>query len=85
MARTLSTPDRKVENRRVVFTFRATPGKNVYVAGSFNGWNPSQHQLFDSNGNGVYEIVLRLPPSEMRLLSPPPMTAWSPRFVMTLA
>lgn len=39
---------------RITFTYRATPGQTIFVAGDFNGWNPSAKQLLDAHGDGVY-------------------------------
>jgi glycosidase len=47
----------------VTFTFR--PGgspKAVYLAGSFNSWNPSQDLMRDDDGDGVWQITLPLEP-----------------------
>jgi len=41
--------------RRVVFSVEAEPGSEVYVAGSFNGWNPGKHPMPDKSGTGRYE------------------------------
>ena len=45
------------------FTYRPNrPGpQRVSVAGQFNDWNPESHPL-RPNGEGVYEIFVRLPP-----------------------
>lgn len=40
MAKT-SQPGKK----RVTFKLRAEPGSNVYVAGSFNEWSPTERQM----------------------------------------
>lgn len=31
--------------KRVKFSLQAEPGSEVYVAGSFNGWNPKKNKL----------------------------------------
>lgn len=46
------------------FTFRPTMGRKVekvHVAGNFNGWNTSSHELRPV-GEGVYELFVSLPP-----------------------
>jgi len=45
--------------KRVSFEVKATPGATVMLAGTFNDWEPSKHQLdYDS---GVYRKRLMLP------------------------
>ena len=39
---------------RVSLTYLNEPGKQVFVAGSFNDWNPTARQLVDAKGNGEY-------------------------------
>jgi 1,4-alpha-glucan branching enzyme len=34
----------------------------VFVAGTFNNWNPRQHQLHDNPNSGVFKTTLMLPP-----------------------
>jgi len=46
-------------------TFRFDPpveAKRVTVAGTFNDWNPQATPMGDPQGNGVWEITLRLEP-----------------------
>ena len=31
--------------RKVIFTFKAAPGKKVFIAGSFSNWNPKVRSL----------------------------------------
>ena len=49
----------------VTFTCRpgGSPGE-VYVAGSFNSWNPEQDLMKDDDGDGIYEVTLRLAPGQ---------------------
>jgi len=54
MAKT-SSPRKK----RVKFEFRADPGSTVHVAGSFNGWSPTESQMIHE-GNS-YTTTLLLP------------------------
>jgi hypothetical protein len=44
----------------VVFKFDAPPGTDVYVAGTFNGWDPTSLKLGD-NGKGTYTGTVLLP------------------------
>lgn len=41
---------------RVAFTYVGEPGKQVFVAGSFNEWNPAERALVDKKGNGEYFV-----------------------------
>lgn len=44
----------------VTFQIEAEEGSQVYVAGTFNCWNPKEHQLTPDD-NGAYCTTLRLP------------------------
>jgi 1,4-alpha-glucan branching enzyme len=46
----------------VRFELMADPGSAVFVAGSFNGWNPRYAQMTDENGSGLYSLTMYLPP-----------------------
>lgn len=52
----------KPKRKRVTFQIKATPGSEVFVAGSFNDWDPQQHQLRDNPDTGHYKATLTLPP-----------------------
>ena len=43
------------------FRLQAEPGKNIFVAGTFNGWNPTKTKLKDK-GDGLYTVTLHLSP-----------------------
>jgi len=45
----------------IEFVYRGAPGQQVFVAGTFNGWNPQKHQLQEISP-GEYVRRLRLPP-----------------------
>lgn len=46
----------------VVLTVRADAGKNVFVAGTFNNWDPTAAQLkYTPDNGGLYYICLTLP------------------------
>ena len=49
------------EYKPVAFTFHASPGSDVRVAGSFNNWNTEIHKMIDWDGRGAYHIFLMLP------------------------
>ncbi len=46
--------------RPVVLSVRAEPGLSVFVAGSFNNWDPTSLPMTESKG--VYGATLNLPP-----------------------
>jgi len=47
----------------VTFLFDVGDGTaNVYVAGTFNGWDPNKDKLTDEDGDGIYAITLELEP-----------------------
>ena len=48
--------------RRVTFRLDAEPNREVYVAGSFNGWHPGDKRLKDRTGAGHYAATVLLPP-----------------------
>jgi len=41
--------------RRLIFKFEAPPGSTVFVAGNFNWWSPSTHQLTDQDSTGHFQ------------------------------
>ena len=45
---------------RVVFTYHGEPGRQVFVAGTFNDWNPEARPLVDKEGTGEYMARLIL-------------------------
>ena len=47
---------------RSVFTFRGDPGSVVYLAGSFNNWDPQGLKMVDKDGNGLYSVSVTLAP-----------------------
>jgi len=57
-SKTTSKP--KVKRKRVSLSFKAEPGSDVYVAGSFNGWNPSGKKMKEKDP-GEYAITMLLP------------------------
>lgn len=44
--------------KRVKFQLRTDPGKKVFVAGTFNDWNPEKTPLNDLDTPGVYTVTL---------------------------
>jgi len=47
--------------RQVRLEFQAPPGSEVFVAGSFNAWNPRQIRLKEHPVGGVFTTTLTLP------------------------
>jgi hypothetical protein len=47
--------------RKVRFDLSVEPGSQVFVAGTFNDWNPMVDQLKDNPGSGHCKATLRLP------------------------
>lgn len=45
--------------KRVKFSIKADRGSSVYVAGTFNSWNPKKHKLVYKDG--VYSTTILLP------------------------
>lgn len=48
--------------KRVVLSLHAEHGADVFVAGTFNNWNPDQKQLSFSKEKGIYSCTLMLEP-----------------------
>ncbi|MBI5593725.1 MAG: hypothetical protein HY881_25005 [Deltaproteobacteria bacterium] len=49
------------KKKSVEFRLQAEPGKNIFVAGTFNNWNPIKMKQTDKGG-GLYTITFHLPP-----------------------
>ena len=47
---------------RVVLTVQADPGSTVFLAGSFNSWDPAGTKMIDKDGNGLYSVSVSLAP-----------------------
>ena len=52
----------KPVEKSVTFTVHAEPGKAVYLAGSFNNWDPAGKKMLEKKGNGVYTVAIKLVP-----------------------
>lgn len=48
--------------RAVVFEIDASPDSRVYLAGTFNNWNPTSHPLTFHPESGMFRETLLLPP-----------------------
>lgn len=55
-------PPRKATRRRVRFHIRTAPGSKVFVAGSFNDWDPTNRRLRDKETRGLFRTSMLLPP-----------------------
>ena len=63
--RAAAAPARKpaaAKKSRVVLTVQADPGSTVFLAGSFNGWDPADTRMVDKDGNGLYSVSVTLAP-----------------------
>ena len=47
--------------KKVRFELSAEPGNLVYVAGTFNNWDPAANPLKDNPDSGHFKAVLSLP------------------------
>lgn len=71
--------------REVVLSFVTDPGAQVFVVGSFNGWDAGKNQLIEGKP-GEYEVKLQLPSGEHeykfvcngRWQADPNAEAWAP-------
>ena len=61
MKKAIRAPKNTGTSKRVTFQIAATPNSTVFLAGSFNDWNPKKHQMKDPKGIGKYSITLVLP------------------------
>ena len=52
------------KTQRVTFSVRAEAGSKVFVAGSFNNWDPTAKEMVDKKGEGVYTATLSLAPGD---------------------
>ncbi len=48
----------------VRFEFKGSPGSQVFLAGTFNDWNPRQAKLNDKKRDGTYTTRLLLAPGK---------------------
>jgi len=52
----------KPKTKRVPFKVTAEPGSKIFLAGSFNDWNPSAKEMTDPKGTGQFAVTLTLAP-----------------------
>lgn len=53
---------RSTQGKKVPFRLAAAPESQVFLAGSFNDWNASQHAMRRNLKQGLFETTLILPP-----------------------
>lgn len=46
--------------RKIEFTYKADPEREVFIAGTFNDWDPSKTRLTESDA-GLYRVSIKLP------------------------
>ena len=51
----------KETRKSVQFELSAEPGSEVFVAGTFNNWNPGANPLKDNLDSGLFKAALRVP------------------------
>lgn len=54
--------EKKAVVKTVSFTLHAEKGKNVFIAGQFNDWDPSAKKLAYKAKEGYYSVSLKLAP-----------------------
>jgi len=59
-AKTVSPVEKKERTKRVAFSVRAKGGSKVFLAGSFNGWNPTAKEMVDKAGDGIFTANVNL-------------------------
>ena len=57
-----TTKAAKPVEKSVTFTVHAESGKTVYLAGTFNNWDPTGKKMLEKKGNGVYSVAIKLAP-----------------------
>lgn len=64
-AEVAATPAPVAETPRkepVTLTVQAEVGSKVYLAGSFNNWEPGKIEMTDKDGTGIYTVSIELAP-----------------------
>ncbi len=64
MKRGMRTTKTAAPAKRVTFQIAATPKSSVFLAGTFNNWDPKRHQMKDIRDTGKFAITLKLPMGE---------------------
>lgn len=50
----------KSGSKWIKFEFRSETGADIFLAGTFNDWNPEQIRMKDKNGDGIYRSSVLL-------------------------
>ena len=53
---------KKTVMKQVEFQLAVEPGRQVFVAGTFNNWNPTANPLNDNPGSGHCKAFVQVPP-----------------------
>ncbi|MGD0229029.1 MAG: glycogen-binding domain-containing protein [Syntrophorhabdales bacterium] len=56
-----ATKDPQPSRKRIEFTLHAPEAHNVFVAGTFNDWNPTD-RLMTRNAEGIWKARIIVPP-----------------------
>ena len=56
------TAVKKPATKAVLFTVHAEKGKNVYLAGEFNNWDPAAKKMAYKAKDGFYAVSMKLEP-----------------------
>ena len=56
-----ATKKAAAKTTRVTFSVRAEVGSKVFLAGSFNSWDPTAKEMVDKKGEGVFAATVSLP------------------------
>ncbi|MFH1477460.1 MAG: glycogen-binding domain-containing protein [Verrucomicrobiota bacterium] len=51
-------------SRRISFQVAVAPQSEVFLAGTFNNWDPKRHPMKDLDGTGKHTLILMLPEGE---------------------
>ena len=49
-----------LKHKQATFTFQHYPGKEVFLAGSFNNWDPKRNKLLETDRPGIYSISIMI-------------------------
>ena len=52
------------KTQRITFSVRAELGSRVFLAGSFNDWDPTAKELVDKKGDGTFTVIVALVPGD---------------------
>jgi 1,4-alpha-glucan branching enzyme len=52
------------KTQRAAFSVHAEIGSKVFLAGSFNNWDPTAKEMADKKGDGTFTATVALPPGD---------------------